>query len=48
MSRMDVTNVMAMRERSAQRHVARVLAGMDDASLNVLGKMREGLKKGPF
>lgn len=41
-------SIMASREREAQRYVARVLAGMDDVTLNALGKSREGLKKGPF
>ncbi len=43
-----VKSIMASREREAQRYVSRVLAGMDDATLNSLGKSREGLKKGPF
>ncbi len=41
-------NVIASRERQAQRYVARVLANMDDATLNALGKTREDLTKGPF
>lgn len=40
--------MIASRERQAQRYVARVLAGMDDVTLNSLGKSREGLTKGPF
>ncbi len=43
-----VKTMIASRERQAQRYVARVLAGMDDATLASLGKSREGLKKGPF
>ncbi len=43
-----VKSVIASREREAQRYVARVLGGMDDATLASLGKTREGLKKGPF
>ena len=43
-----VKTMIASRERQAQRYVARVLAGMDDVTLNCLGKSREGLTKGPF
>lgn len=41
-------NVIAARERQAQRYVARMLADMDDATLKSLGKTRESLKKGQF
>lgn len=41
-------NVIAARERQAQRYVARMLADMDDTSLKSLGKTREALKKGQF
>ncbi|MCD2176564.1 hypothetical protein [Rhizobium sp. C1] len=41
-------SVIASREREAQRYVSRVLANMDDVTLNSLGKSRDELKKGPF
>jgi len=40
--------LIASRERQAQRYVSRVLAGMDDVTLNTLGKSRDDLAKGPF
>lgn len=43
-----VKSIIASREREAQRYVARVLAGMDDATFASLGKPRDGLTKGPF
>jgi hypothetical protein len=41
-------NVIAARERQAQRYVARMLKGMDDRTLGALGKSREDLKNGQF
>lgn len=43
-----VKNVMASRQREAQRYIARALEGMDDATLKSVGKSREDLKKGSF
>ena len=41
-------NVIAARERQAQRYVERMLKGMDDRTLGALGKSREDLKNGQF
>jgi hypothetical protein len=41
-------NVIAARERQAQRYVARILADMDDSTLKSVGKTRESLKSGKF
>lgn len=41
-------NVIAARERQAQRYVARILSDMDDATLKSIGKTRESLKNGKF
>ena len=41
-------NVMAARERQAQRYVAKFLSEMDDATLKSIGHSRQGLKKNGF
>lgn len=41
-------NVMAARERQAQRYVSRFLSDIDDATMKSSAKTRDGRSKGQF